>query len=168
MRTQITARQLHLPLTNKTLAALVAKFADWDTALDRLVSSTGAPPAVADIAANAAVAQAMPFADTSTFILDIPDAVTSTYLYTIPWKLLVVDAWVVKQGAGAGNTVQVQNNAATAVTDAMAAAVDKAVSRAASLDFAAGLFNAGDTMKVVATKAAGTMAAKLFIRALAR
>lgn len=103
-----------------------------------------------------------------TFAIDIPDAATATYSYLVPQKLEIVDAFNIKDGAGAANTIQLTNGADVAITNAMAAAVDATRTAAGTIAKATRTLAAGATLKVVATRAAGTMATQLFIRAIPR
>lgn len=98
----------------------------------------------------------------------LPDAATSTYSYTVPEKLEIVGVTIIKDGAGAANTIQVKNGAGTAISDAIAAAVDKAVTRAATLDKATRVLAAAATLQITNTRAAGTSAAAVFVRCLRR
>jgi hypothetical protein len=97
--------------------------------------------------------------------IDLPDAATATYEYAVQEGLEIIDAWNIKDGAGAANTIQITDSADAAITNAMAAAVDKTLTRAGTIDKAKRTVAAGGTFKVVATRAAGTMAAQLFILA---
>jgi hypothetical protein len=95
----------------------------------------------------------------------VPDAVTGDIDVTMSEKFEVIDAICIKRaGAGAANTMQVKNGS-TAISDAMACAVDNAVTRAASIDDAGGVnvIAAGGTLRVTATKAAGTRTAQVFV-----
>jgi hypothetical protein len=100
--------------------------------------------------------------------LDIPDHATQTLSYKTAEKIEIIDAWNIKDGAGAANTLQITDGADAAITNAMAAAVDKTVTHAGTIDKAKRVLAAGATFKVVATRAAGTMAAQLFILAIKR
>jgi hypothetical protein len=88
-------------------------------------------------------------------------AATSTLTVTTPDAIEIVDVIVNKVGAGAGNTVQVQNTAGTAISDAIAAATDKAITRMGTCDATTptNLVAAGGTFKVVNTFAAGSIQA---------
>jgi hypothetical protein len=100
--------------------------------------------------------------------IDIPDAATQTYSYVNAEKLEVIDVIVVKDGAGAGNTIQLKTSAGTAISDAIAAAVDKAKTSAGTLDKAQRTIAAGAGFQITATKAVGSMAAQVFIHAIKR
>ena len=119
--------------------------------------------------ANLAVAPAETSGGIPVIIaIDIPDAATATYVYENTDKIEIIDVWNIKDGAGAANTIQVTDIADAAITNAMAAAVDKTVTRAGTIDKAKRVLAAGAGFKVVATRAAGTMAAQLFILAIKR
>ncbi len=101
-------------------------------------------------------------------VLDIPDHATQTLVYVNTEKLEIIDAWLIKSGAGAANTIAITDSADAAISDVMAAAVDKTITRAATLDIAKRVLAAAAGFKVVATRAAGTMAAKLFLLVIKR
>ena len=91
-----------------------------------------------------------------TIPIAIPDAVTGDIDTVLPDKFEVVDVTCIKQGgAGAGNTMQVKNGA-NAISDAIACAVDKTITRAGTIDTAQSVIAAGGTLRLTATKAAGT------------
>ena len=92
-----------------------------------------------------------------------PDASTATYTITCADKIEIVDVIVRKDGAGAGNTIQVKDGSAAAISDAIAAATDKAITRAGSIDVAKATIAAGGTFQIVATKAAGVMNANVTV-----
>lgn len=98
----------------------------------------------------------------------IPDHATQTLTYKTRDKIEIISVSVLKDGAGAANTIQLTDSADAAISDAIAAAVDKAVTSAGTLDVAKRIIAAGGTFKVVATRAAGTMAALVIVRALKR
>lgn len=100
----------------------------------------------------------------------IADAATGDIDVTMPEKFEVTDVVCVKRnGAGAGNTMQVKNSA-TAISDAIACAVDDAVTRAASIVDGAGtnVIAAAGTLRITATRAAGTRNAQVFVRGYIR
>lgn len=100
---------------------------------------------------NAAVA-GFPIAVT----FQVPDAATSDIDIVVGDKFEVIDVIVQKKnGAGAGNTMQVKNGA-TAISDAIACAVDKTITRAGTIDTAQSVIAAGGTLRLTATRAAGT------------
>lgn len=90
-------------------------------------------------------------------------AATSTFTFTTPDKIEIIDVIVRKSAAGAGNTVQVKDGAANAISDAIAAAVDKTITRAGTIDPAFNVIAAGATFTVVNTFAAGSIAANVTI-----
>lgn len=71
-------------------------------------------------------------------------------------KFEVIDIICRKDGAGAANTITVKSTA-TAISDAIAFAVDKAVTRAGTIDTASNVIPAGGTLRVTATRSAGTV-----------
>lgn len=79
----------------------------------------------------------------------------------------VVDVTVIKNGAGAGNTLTVKNGA-NAITDAIASAVDKAVTRAGTIDRVHSTIVAGGTLRFTVSRAAGTGAMRVLVRYLKR
>lgn len=87
-------------------------------------------------------------------------AATATFVVTSADALELVDVIVRKSNAGAGNTVQVKNGA-TAITDAIVAAVDKAITRAGTIDPAQNTIVAGGAFTVVNTFAAGDVKANV-------
>lgn len=93
----------------------------------------------------------------------IPDAVTQTYTYTAAKTMEIVDVIVHKVGVGTGNSIKVQDNAAADISDAIAAAVDKAKTLAGTIDRTKNVVNAGSTYKILATKAAGSMACEVYL-----
>lgn len=104
----------------------------------------------------------------TTLAFLLPDAATTTYSYTVPEKLEIMDVVVIKDGAGAANTIQVKNGSGTAISDAIAAAVDKTVTRAGTLDLATRVLASGATLQITNTRAAGTSAASVFIHCVRR
>lgn len=100
--------------------------------------------------------------------LDIPNAATTTYAYLNADKIEIVDVEVIKDTAGAGNTIQVKTTADVVISDAIAAAVDKAVTRAGSLDKATRTLNAGAGFHITATNAAGSTACQVVLHVIKR
>lgn len=92
--------------------------------------------------------QCIDFKPTGTASLDIDILVED--------KFEVVDVIIRKDGAGLGNTVQIKN-LATAITDAIVAATDKAVTRVGTIDTAQNVIAAGGTLRCSSTFAAGTI-----------
>lgn len=123
---------------------------------------------VTDALNSAATAQAVTLGQTIEMAFLLPDAATTTYLYTVPDKIEIIDVTIIKDAAGAGNTIQLTNGSDTAISDAIAAAVDKAVTRAGTLDKATRVLAAAATLKIVNTRAAGSSAAAVFVRAIRR
>lgn len=97
----------------------------------------------------------------------IPNAATADYDIVVDNKFEVIDVIVRKDGAGAANTAQIKNGA-TAVTDAIAAAVDKAVTRAGTIDTASNVVAAGGALRCTFTRAAGTSAALVTVKGIVR
>lgn len=97
----------------------------------------------------------------------IPDAATADYDIVVDGKFEVLDVIVRKDAAGTGNTVQIKNGT-TAITDAIAAAVDKAVTRAGTINVASNVVAAGGTLRCTATKSAGSMAALVTVLGIPR
>lgn len=83
---------------------------------------------------------------------------TQSIVVTTPDKVQIVDVIVNKVGAGAGNTVQVFNGA-TPISDAIAAATDKAITRMGTCDSTQNTIAAGGTFTVTNTFAAGNIQA---------
>jgi hypothetical protein len=92
---------------------------------------------------------------------EVPPA-TDDYDIFLDDTIEVLDVVVIKNGAGAGNTLQLKNGA-NAITDAIAAAVDKAVTRAGTIDRAQSTIPAGGTMRFTVSRAAGTGAMKVLV-----
>lgn len=119
--------------------------------------------------ANANVAPAVSASGALVVIpIDVPDAATNTYAFVNAEKLEVIDVVVIKDQVGAGNTIQLKTAAGTAISDAIAAAVDKAVTHAGSLDKAQRVLAAQAGYQITATKAAGSMACQVFLHAIKR
>lgn len=93
------------------------------------------------------------------YVFAVPDAVTSDIDIIIPKKMEVIDVICRKDaGAGAGNTMQVKN-AANVISNAIACDTDKTITRAGTIDTAFNVIAAGGTLRLTATKAAGTRTA---------
>lgn len=71
-------------------------------------------------------------------------------------KFEVLDVVCRKDGAGAGNTITVKNGA-TAISDAIVFATDKAKTTAGTIDTASNVIAAGGTLRVTAARSAGTV-----------
>lgn len=101
---------------------------------------------------------------------DIADTGATTHTdLVLKEKFEVLDCTVIKNGAGAANTVQLQTAAgASNITDAIAAAVDKTVTRAGTIDRAHNVIAAGGTLRVTVAWAAGSGAAKVIVTGVKR
>jgi hypothetical protein len=119
--------------------------------------------------ANAPAAPALTVAgELGVIPIDIPDAPTITYPFVNAETLEVIDLIVIKDKDGAGNTIQLKDAAGAPISDAIAAAVDKAVTHAGSLDKTKRTLPAGAGFQITATKLAGSMAAQVFLHAIRR
>lgn len=143
-----------------------AKVGNFDPA--QIPDVKRAMSAVADAANSAAVAQEAFAGSLQTMTFLLPDAATATYLYTVPEKMEIIDVVCIKDAAGAGDTVQLKNGSGTAISDAIATAVDKTVTRAGTLDKATRVLAAGATLQITATRAAGSMACAVFVHYIRR
>lgn len=83
-------------------------------------------------------------------------SVTADFDTVVEDKFEVVDVTCRKDGAGAANTITVKNGT-TAISDAIAFATDKAVTRVGTIDTASNVIAAGGTLRVTATRSAGTV-----------
>lgn len=151
---------------------LQTKLNEHDAALDALgapgVGSTLNKGAISGRAIGQVVDSQTSGGVAIRYVFAIPDAAGDVdYDIVVDEKIEVFDARVIKSGAGAGNTVTVKNGA-TAISDAMAAAVDKTVTRAGTIDPAQSVINAAGTLRVTAHRAAGTMLAKVIVDAIKR
>lgn len=122
------------------------------------VGTYGPQPALnADYASRITVA-----AGTTTpgLIVSIPVATsgstTADFDTVILEKFEVLDVICRKDGAGAANTITVKNGT-TAITDAIVFATDKAKTTAGTIDTASNVIAAGGTLRVTATRSAGTV-----------
>jgi len=101
--------------------------------------------------------------------IPVPDGVTGNVDVVVDHKIRVIDAWVVKTGGagGAGDTIQV-NNEAAAITNAMDINVaDKKLVRAGEIDDAAHEIAAAGTLRVVRTKGSvANVACIVYVKAL--
>lgn len=139
-----------MPLPHRAVASAVCK----DLVVNRLtVNDNAVEPAIQSVV---------------TF--NVPDAATADIDIVLATKFEVIDVICVKRGgAGAGNTMQIKSGA-TAISDAIACAVDDAVTRAASIVDGAGtnVIPAGGTLRLTATRAAGTRTCQVFVHGLIR
>lgn len=136
-----------------------------------LVASGVAGVNAEDVAplANATVSPAVTVPGQTVVIpILLPDAATADYDYITQEAIEIIDVTVIKDAAGAANTLQVKNGAGTAISDAIAAAVDKAVTRAGTLDKATRVLAAGATIRLTNTRAAGSSALAAFITGIKR
>lgn len=102
------------------------------------------------------------------FVFAVPDAATSDIDIVVNDKIEVIDVICRKDGgAGAGNTMQIKKGSA-AISDAIACAVDKTITRAGTIDVANNQLNPLDTLRLTATKAAGTRTATVTVLAVIR
>jgi hypothetical protein len=83
-------------------------------------------------------------------------SVTADFDTILAEKFEVIDVVCRKDGAGASNTITVKNGA-TAITDAIVYAADKAVTHAGTIDTASNVIAAGGTLRVTATRSAGAV-----------
>jgi hypothetical protein len=88
-------------------------------------------------------------------VFQIADAADADYDIVLKEKFQVLDVVVRKVGAGAGNTVTIKN-AGNAITDAIAAITDKAITRAGTIDPAQDTIAAGGTLRASVHRAAGS------------
>lgn len=102
-----------------------------------------------------------------TYTFDIADGVSANYDRVVDQKIEVVEVIAIKNAAGAGNTTQILSTAA-AITDAMATAVDKTVTRPATIDRANSTIAAGGILRVAVVRAAGNGAVKVIVIAVRR
>ena len=93
----------------------------------------------------------------------IPNAATGDVDIVLGSKFEVMDVVRIKRnGAGAANTMQVKNGASV-ISDAIACAVDGAITRAASIVAAQAVIAQGGTLRVTSTRAAGTSNATVLV-----
>ena len=135
---------------------------------DQLSEADAAFGPCIDAVNSAATAQPVVLGSEVNFSFLLPDVATATYLYTVPDAMEIIDCECIKDAAGAGNTVQLKNGAGTAITDAIATAVDKTKTSAGTIDKATRVLAAGATLQITATRAAGSMACAVFVRAIRR
>ena len=101
-------------------------------------------------------------------VFAVPDAATGDIDIVVAEKIEVLDVICRKDaGAGAANTMQVKNGA-TAISDAIACAVDKTITRAGTIDVAQNTIAAGGTLRLTTTRAAGTRTALVTVVCLIR
>ena len=99
----------------------------------------------------------------------LADAATQNVDFIVSKKVEIIDCTCIKTTAGAGNTVQLANGTvATPITDAMATAVDGAITRAATMTTANSTIAAGGTLRLISTKAAGSQQVRVNIEMVLR
>ncbi len=103
-----------------------------------------------------------------TMTIDVPDAATGNVDTVLDRDLTVLDVFLVVGGTNGANdnTIQVRNGTTNAVTDAMSM-INKSASdvvRATELVQARTAFEAGDTLRVVRTRAGGDASCKVFVQ----
>lgn len=98
----------------------------------------------------------------------IPDAPTADYDFITQEAIEITEVTVLKSVAGAGNSITVKTGAGVAISDAIAAAVDKAKTLAGTLDPATRVLAAGATVRITATRAAGSMACLVLVHGIKR
>jgi hypothetical protein len=119
--------------------------------------------------ANAPAAPALTVSGAEEVIpIDIPDAQTTTYPFLNADTLEFIDVIVIKDQDGAGNTIQLKDAGGAPISEPIPAAVNKALARAGSLDKAKRTVRAGAGFQITATKAAGSMAAQVFLKVVRR
>ena len=101
------------------------------------------------------------------YTFKLSGSVTISPTITVADKFEVVDVICRKDGAGAANTVQIQNGSSN-ISDAIVFATDKAVTRAGTIDTAQNVLSAGGTLTCVATRSAGTVAGLVTVVGLIR
>jgi len=95
--------------------------------------------------------------------ISVPDAATGDIDIVMNDKFEVVDVTCIKRaGAGAANTMQIKNGA-NAISNAIACDTDNAVTRAGTIDDAQSVIAAGGTLRLTATRAAGTRTCQVFV-----
>ena len=133
-----------------------------------LLLSNVAPVTIGDVANSAVSPAVVTLGVPELIVIDMPAGATATYEYANVTKIEIIDAWVIKDGAGAGNTVQVTDSADAAITDDMVHAVDKAVTHASTVDKATRVIAAAAGLKVVNTRVGGSSAGQLFLLVIPR
>lgn len=129
---------------------------------DAAVSAFSAP-AVDAVAAGTAViypTQAIPIAHANH--------ATETLSYTMPRKVEIINVEVRKSGTDTGGTVQVKDGSNAAITDAIVAAVDKALTRATTIDPAKNQIAAGANVNITYTRGSGASDSEVFLHVIYR
>lgn len=152
-----------------TLDALIAsgiltahqRYAESDSLIASVTS-----PVVDAVLSTAGAAQPSPM---QVIPHAIPDAAgDNTYTYVAAKKIEVVEVIVHKNAVGAGNTVQLQDAAAAAISNAIAADTANAVTRQTTIDQTKKVIDAGAQYKILAHRAAGSMAAEVYLVVILR
>lgn len=134
-----------------------------DTQLIRVIPPYTRNPAAQNVADN----NTAPGSEV-VHIFQVPDAATGDIDIIVAEKIEVMDVVCRKRnGAGAGNTMQIKNGA-NVISDAIACAVDNTVTRVSTIDDAQNVINAGGTLRLTATRAAGTRDAIVEVRCIKR
>lgn len=116
---------------------------------------------VTDVVSGASVAAFAPASTTAgipvLYSVTTPGGATATTSIVVAQKITVIDAWIVNQAAGgASDTLQIKNGS-TALTDAMDANKSaNVITRAATIDPAQRVINAGGTLAFTETDGAGS------------
>lgn len=99
---------------------------------------------------------------------DVPDAVTGDIDIVLATKFEVVRVDCLKKnGAGAANTMQIKNGA-DAISNAIACAVDNTLTSSGTIDDAYSTVAQGGTLRLTATKSAGTRDALVIVYGFVR
>ncbi len=102
-------------------------------------------------------------------VITVGDVATGDTDEVLADKTEIIGTWCQKtNGAGAANTMQLQTGGGVAISDAMACAVDNAITYAASLDDENTVIAAGGTLRVHHVKAAGTGNGRVFVLGIKR
>ncbi len=107
----------------------------------------------------------------TTIPILVPDAATGDIDTVLAEKFEVVDMVCIKRnGAGAGNTMQLKDGSNNTITDAVACATDDALTRAATVTDTGGrnVIAKGGTLRLTATRAAGTRDALILVHGFIR
>lgn len=131
--------------------------AQVDDAIEGVLSSKNNAD-MSDITGSTTMTVALQPANTSVFSFNLPNAATTSYeVVGLPFKMRVLDVWVVKtvDAAGAANTLQIKNDSAN-ITDAIDTnKADTLVSRAGAIDDANATLDVTDTLTITNTRAGG-------------
>lgn len=122
-------------------------------------------PAHIPVVNNATAPQAR-----TSYLFTIPDASGAVdYDIVVDVKFSVTDVTVGKIGTGTGSTIQIKNGA-TVISDAIVAAVDKAVTRAGTIDRTTNnnVIAAAGTLRCTATRSTGSMACEVEVHGYVR